>query len=66
MKNLLDEMDPLFMGAAVMIAGLNLAASSPNPPMLLKHPQLDFSSPEEVQKVQPTKADLDSPDSGTP
>lgn len=54
MRNLLDDMDPLFMGAAVMIAGLTLASSMPTPPVFLKHPELDFSS-RKIQALSPSE-----------
>ncbi|ASC74103.1 hypothetical protein XM38_050780 [Halomicronema hongdechloris C2206] len=42
MKQLLDDLDPIFMATAVMIAGLTLAAQIPTPPMHLDHPDLDL------------------------
>lgn len=43
MRNVLDDLDPLFMGTAVAIACLNLIAHMPNPPLMLDHPPLDLS-----------------------
>lgn len=47
MKDLLDDFDPLFMGAAVMIACLSAIAHLPEPPLLLDHPPLTLPAAED-------------------
>lgn len=42
MRQLLDDMDPLFAGAAIAIAGLTLIAHLPHPPIVASHPPLDL------------------------
>jgi hypothetical protein len=41
MRDLLDDLDPIFMAAAVMIGGLTLASRMPEPPIFLDHPSLE-------------------------
>ena len=41
MRELLDDLDPIFMATAIMIGGLTLAARMPEPPVFLDHPSLE-------------------------